>query len=320
MAILPPKKILLGLQEGDCNLSCPKCYTHGENSPTSNERKSGVMDYEKFISLCEELSVFSPRVTPQTWDEPLLTPNLFKYLKILKDFKLTVTMDTNGILLSKKVAKQLVDLQIDSVFISLDAVTTETYLKVRGKDTLALIEKNVLGLIEARGSSLLPRIGVSFVVEDNNEHEELLFCEKWKGVADVVRVNKEFSSERQVKTDSLVERTPCWSLYDSMMVNFDGSVSLCCVDTHSEVEIGNVFEEKILDIWQRGSFSKIRKIHEEARYSEVSICSTCNLWSNEKPQVLEDERFITSKTQTHYYINAKDKIKSLPATNRYIKV
>ncbi|MCF8057923.1 MAG: SPASM domain-containing protein [Bacteriovoracaceae bacterium] len=314
-----PKKVLLGLQEGDCNLSCPKCYTHGENAPTLSDRKTGVMNFEKFIALCEELAPYSPRVTPQTWDEPLLTPNILKYLKILKDFNLTVTMDTNGILLNEKMAKQLVELEIDSIFVSIDAIEPETFEKVRGKDVLHLVEKNVLNLLKERGDKLLPRIGVSFVVEDNNRSEEELFVQKWKSLVDVIRVNKEFSPQRQVEGEVSPIRTPCWSLYDSIMVNYDGSVSLCCVDTHSEVEIGNAFDDGVLNLWNNGKVGEIRKLHEEGRFSEVGICANCNLWSNESPEIKKEEGFVIAKTYTHYFVNNEERLKSIPHGNRYIK-
>ncbi len=314
-----PKKILLGLQEGDCNLSCPKCYTHGENAPSDLERPKQVMPLDEFSKLCAEMAPHQPRVTPQTWDEPLLTPDLFRYLKIMKDHGLVVTMDTNGVLLNKSNRRALLDLKVDSIFISVDATTAETYKKVRGKDTFTLVCENVKKFVAERGQESLPRIGVSFVLEEENHHEEESFVSRWKDIVDVVRVNKVFSRERTVEGVDERERTPCWSLYDSMMIHPSGNVSLCCVDTHSEVEIGNAFEQGIEALWQKGAFAKIRQFHENREFSKVSICEKCNLWSNDLPEKENDGDFITVKTKTHYYVNRVDRVDSAPATNRYLK-
>lgn len=314
-----PKKILLGLQEGDCNLSCPKCYTHGDNAPSPLERPTEVMPFKQFANLCKEMAPYGPRVTPQTWDEPLLTPELFRYLKVMKDHKLVVTMDTNGVLLNKDHRKALIDLEIDSIFISVDAVSAITYEKVRGKNTFDLVCNNIKEFMQERGDRSLPRIGVSFVVEEENAHEEEEFVQYWKELVDVIRVNKVFSKERTVEGVCDSERTPCWSLYDSMMIHPSGNVSLCCVDTHSEVEIGNAFEQGITSLWREGAFAKIRQHHENKDFSKISICEKCNLWSNDLPEKKNDGRFVTVRTKTHYYVNRVDRLDSAPSTNRYLK-
>ncbi len=314
-----PKKILLGLQEGDCNLSCPKCYTHGVNAPSELDRPKKVMPLNEFTKLCAEMAPYRPRVTPQTWDEPLLTPELFRYLKVMKDHGLVVTMDTNGVLLNKENRKALIDLEIDSIFISVDAITSHTYKKVRGKNTYDLVCDNVMQLLKERGDNKLPRIGVSFVLEEENRHEEDEFVQYWKEQVDVIRVNKVFSKERMVEGVDDRERTPCWSLYDSMMIHPSGNVSLCCVDTHSEVEIGNAFEQSITTLWREGAFAKIRQHHENKDFSKISICEKCNLWSNDLPEKKNDGKYITVKTKTHYYVNRLDRLDSAPQTNRYLK-
>ena len=314
-----PNKILLGLQEGDCNLSCPKCYTHGDNAPSTLERSKEVMPLEEFTKLCQEMQPFRPRVTPQTWDEPLLTPNLFRYLKIMKDHDLVITMDTNGVLLNHNNRKALIDLEVDSIFISIDATTAATYKQVRGKDTYDLVCKNVHSLIEERGDRKLPRIGVSFVIEDENQAQEDEFVQYWKSIVDVIRVNKVFSSGRKVVGVDEKERTSCWSLYDSMMIHPSGKVSLCCVDTHGEVEIGNAFKTGIEQLWTKGAFSEIRQHHENKEFSKISICENCNLWSNDLPVKEVDNEYIKVKTSTHYYVNSVARLSSAPSSNRYLK-
>lgn len=318
MLIQPPKKVLLGLQEGQCNLACPKCYTHGQTLPSSNDRPGGVMDFSKFLTLVSELKEFSPRVTPQTWDEPFLTPDLFRYLKVLKENSLVVTMDTNGILLNRENRKMLIDLKIDSVFISVDAITEKTYGLVRGKDVLPLVRENTLSLLKERGEASFPRIGVSFVREENNAHEEEEFVDYWKELVDVVRVNQKFEKDRTIEEFSRNERTPCWSLYDSLMIHHDGSAALCCVDTHYQNEIGNVFDHGVSKVWNGDFFKKVRGLHEEGQYAEIQICADCELWSNDQPVSREGTDHLFVETQTHRYINRKDKLDSVPEGNRYV--
>lgn len=315
---LYPKKILLGLQEGLCNLKCPKCHTHGETVVSSNDRSSGVMDLFLFKKLVEEMKVFKPRVAPQTWDEPLLTPGFVQYLEILKQNDLVVTMDTNGLLLTKDLMEKLIELKIDSIFISLDAYFSATYVKVRGVDRLDELRSKVLTFLDLRGEREFPRLGVSFVTEKSNRDELETFVDFWKDKVDVVRVNEKFLEGRKIENFSNEHREACWSLYDSLMIHHNGEAALCCVDNHYENSMGNVFQDGLLTVWNNQQFSTMRRLHESGQWEKTGICEQCHLWSNEKPVVRETATLLISETKTHRYYNQKERMHSLPKGNRYL--
>lgn len=316
---LYPKKILIGIQEGNCNLKCPKCHTHGSTIVSENERPGGVMNLEQFKILVDEIKNFHPRVAPQTWDEPLLTPNFFAYLEILKQNGLTITMDTNGLLLTESVMKKLIDLSVDSIFISVDAFHSSTYEKVRGVNKLDFLNSTILKFLELRGEREFPRIGVSYVVEQKNKSEVEAFVNFWKEKVDVVRVNEKFLEGRKIENFIAETREPCWSLNDSLMIHFNGDAALCCVDNHYENNLGNIFESSVLEVWNNESFNHMRALHSEGKWDETGICKNCDLWSNEKPVLQESADHLISETKTHRYINLKSRMNSIPAGNRYIK-
>ncbi len=311
---LYPRKILIGLQEGYCNLKCGKCYTHGPTPISDNERPRGFMEMDDLRKLLDEISAFKPRVTPQTWDEPFLHPQLMDCLFEMKSRDLTVTMDTNGLLLDQISMKKLIDLKIDSVFISLDAKYSATYKKVRGVDKLDELTSKVHEFLTLRGNALLPRIGVSFVIEAENRDEKEAFIEYWKQYVDVIRVNEAFISGRELEIKPEGERTSCWSLEDSLMIHPNGEAALCCVDTHYENKIGNVFKEGVVNIWNGPFFTTVRENQKNGIYSK--ICQSCDLWSHSKAVKSETEDTLISETKTHSYINRKDRLKNAPE-NRF---
>lgn len=314
-----PNKILLGLQEGSCNLQCPKCFTHGDNAPTSDLRRKGVMDFNKFKVLLDDIVRENPkaRVTAQTWDEPFLTPNILAYLNEIKQRNLFCSIDTNGILLTPEISQNLIDYNVDSIFISLDAVSNSMYKKIRGVDKLQLITDNITTLIEMRGAKKFPRIGVSFVEENANQHELEDFIDQWSLKVDCIRVNEKFNQDRSIKV-SKGKRYACWSLDDSMMISFDGSVGLCCIDTHYQLEIGNVFTDDIGTIWRDGFFNKARSSHHNNQFSDISICQSCDLWLNDDIIHSEDKNLLIAKSSTHTYYNRKDRLDNL-TDNRFLK-
>lgn len=313
-----PKKILIGIQEGSCNLKCPKCYTHGTNSISSNVRPKGVMDFEKFKLIINEVKNFKPRIGPQTWDEPFLNSKIYEYLEVIKTNDLEVTIDTNGLLLKTENLQHLIDLKIDSIFISLDAFYNETYQQVRGVNKLDELKSMVHEFINLRGNNSLPRIGVSFVLEDSNYIESQLFINYWSQYVDVVRVNELFMGERRLKKSPTHKRTSCWSLDDTLMIHNNGEAALCCVDTHYETQVGNVFSDGVINIWNGKFFNQVRKHHNDGNFNEISICKNCDLWSHDKPQNETTDKLLISKTGTHSYYNKLDRMDNIIKNNRFI--
>lgn len=315
--ILTPKKILLGLQEGTCNLKCAKCYTHGNNLVSSNARPSGIMTLEHLNKILDEVEAFQPRIAPQTWDEPLINPYFFDYLKEIKKRHLAITMDTNGLLLNDVKMQTMVDIKVDSVFISLDAFTPETYKKVRGVDKLNSLIEKVHQFIKIRGDEKFPRIGVSFVIEPENKDEKDPFVDYWKNIVDVVRVNQQFLNNRKLTIGPQAQRAACWSLDDSLMIHFNGDAALCCVDTHYENRIGNVITDGVLNVWNGSFFSNARAFHNQGDFNKIKICAGCDLWSNDQPQNEIIDDIYISKTNSHIYYNRVSKLDNI-LNNRYV--
>lgn len=276
------------------------------------------MDFDKFKTILDEAQKFSPRIAPQTWDEPFLNPRLMEYLVEIKKRNLPITMDTNGLLINEDHIDQLIDIKADSVFISVDAFYSETYQKIRGVNQLDKLTNTIHQFLDRRGANLYPRIGVSFVVEDENLQEVDSFVNYWIQHVDVIRVNEMFRKKRSLNNRATEKRTPCWSLNDSLMIHHNGEAALCCVDTHYENTIGNVFEKGISGIWNGPSFNQARRAHIENNFDNISICSKCDLWSHENPQKIQTDYMIISQTNTHKYFNRIDRIPNLVKDNRFI--
>ena len=72
-------------------------------------------------------------------------------------------------------------MELDSISFSLDAVSRKSLKKIRGIEKLEKIEAAVFRMLAARGDRKLPRISVSFTLQNANRHEEQAFVERWSG-------------------------------------------------------------------------------------------------------------------------------------------
>jgi radical SAM protein with 4Fe4S-binding SPASM domain len=60
-----------------------------------------------------------------------------------------------------------------------------------------------------------------------------------------------------------------------MAVNFNGEVSICCIDWRYKTVIGDVNKESLVDIWLGPRMHEFRKMHVEMRRSENTVCRNC---------------------------------------------
>jgi radical SAM protein with 4Fe4S-binding SPASM domain len=277
---LPPR-MLMDLQEGYCNLKCPKCIVHGSDDNEAIKAIRGYMSLDDARQILDEVAEAKPLIQPNLWSEPLLARDFRQHIAAMKERGIAIALNTNGLLLTEELAQFFVDIKLDSVFVSIDATTKETLQKVRGVDKLEKIQQAAFTMLRVRGNAAYPRIGVSFVVEKENQHEKDEFISYWVRYVDVVRVNELYDGGRWQNNIPLPEkRVPCQSLYHTMAVHHNGNVSVCCLDGFGETNLGNVFKDGVKGVWQGEKFQQVRHYHETDQYDKVPFCKNCNVWEN----------------------------------------
>jgi radical SAM protein with 4Fe4S-binding SPASM domain len=307
-----PKKIIFGIHENACNLACQKCLVHSESYPKGIELKKslGSMQIESIIKIFDEVKESKPTLSPSFWSEPLLNNKLFRsFVLEARKRGLPVSINTNALLITEDMAEFLVE-HLDQVSVSIDAVTKESLLKTRATDELEFIQNAVFLLLEKRGERRKPRISVSFSAEECNVSERDDFVRFWSQHVDSIRVNEVWSDDRKIEKEiSILERHPCREIYDSMIIDYNGEVRICCLDGYRETNLGNVFEDGLYNVWHGEELQRIRKIHETGEYENYKFCQTCEQWAGFKiTKEKKDEKFLIRGNDFSTYYNRLDRL------------
>src|SRR3954464_14745322 len=159
---------------GACNLRCRMCLVR--YAPAVG-RREGALAYEDFLALVDSVPGLR-RLTLQGLGEPLLSPHLLDMIRHAAGRGVHVGFNTNGVLLTRPVARALVAAGTGHVHVSLDGATAATYEDVRHGTGLAprpgqfeRVVGNLRGLLEARGDARRPRVIVVFVAMRRNVGE-----------------------------------------------------------------------------------------------------------------------------------------------------
>ena len=255
------------------------CPVWGSDDNNAIDSVKGIMKTDAATRLLDEIAPAHPLIQPNMYGEPLLIPNLRERLRDMKTRGIAIAFNTNGLTLDDDLAKFMVEIELDSISFSIDAASRESLLKVRGVDKLEKIEAAVVRMLTARGARELPRISVSFTLQEANRHEEKEFVERWSGIVDCVRVGLLFENGTFPDMKPPEQRLPCPALYKTMPVHNDGPVTICCLDGFKNTNVGNVFEDGVKAVWNGEEFAKVRYYHETSQWDKVPFCKSCNGWA-----------------------------------------
>ncbi|VAX23702.1 hypothetical protein MNBD_NITROSPINAE02-1761 [hydrothermal vent metagenome] len=254
-----------------CNLECPMCAREEMTRPT------GDMSLELLKKIIDEIEPFAEMVYLHGDGEPCLHKNIYEALAYVKKKGLKVGISTNATTLNENNAKMLIDSKIDYLIVALDGLSKETYEKIRVKGNFEKVVENVKNFLELK-QKMRSKIftAIQFIEMDENKHESKEFVEFWKAYnPNVIRIKPLVNLINRSKVAQF--KMPCFYLWRQTMIDWDGTVFPCCVDTNSDYSFGNIANESLAEIWNSKSIQNMREMHIQSRQNEIDMCNTCDM-------------------------------------------
>ena len=78
-------------------------------------------------------------------------------------------------------------------------------------------------------------------------------------------------------------RQVCPEPFKGLAVNFDGTVSLCCVDWSHQTLVGDLKRERFLDIWNGEKLKQFRLLHLRNERHKIAPCENCHYMKGGTP-------------------------------------
>lgn len=277
-----------------CNLRCPLCVT----GSMQMKRPYGRMDFEMFKKAVDPIADRLIYVTLYHQGEPYLNKDFNRFVRYAKDKGLYVTTSSNAHYFDEKLAEEVVASGLDSMIISLDGVTQESYQHYRRGGDLKTVLEGIRNLVAAREKmkSHTPYLLLQFLVMKHNERE----IEQMKELAGELKVDRLLIKTTQVMSrEEAVEWLPtnekyrrykinetdfsvkqgkgiCPRPWLTTLVDWDGQVVPCCFDKNGDFPMGDFRDGTgFQSIWRSEHYSRFRNAMLKDRNS-LSICKNCN--------------------------------------------
>ena len=275
-----------------CQLRCKMCAR--EDSLKKGTLKIGEMGQWLAEKIIDEVAAVNPKT--RLWfcyfGEPTISKKLWSRIRLAKDKGIATTIiNSNGNLLQPAMTDQLIESGLDEIYIGLDAVTSETYSKVRIRGNYAQVIANIDYLLSHKPDRL--KVTVQFGVYEENEHELDAFQEFWKDkdVAIFIRPKLTWIGTLPEHFHTPADRYPCPWIFDSLPIYFNGLVPYCICDWDNRLPSGDIKEQSISQVWQQ-NYRKWQELQLEGKFDELpDFCRVCRDWQSKPLKGTLEELF-----------------------------
>lgn len=258
-----------------CNYQCKMCVRE--------KNDNGYMPLSLVTKVVEEVAHYgATSFSLHLYGEPLLSPNWESAVKIIKEIRKdnVIILTTNGSLMDGKTWNGIVNSKVDIVYISVPSLEKSRYMELTGFNNLDRVSNHILGLMYERNKQKRPYI-ITRVYEEITKGGGTIIvpcCDKI-----TFRKFHNFGGDNtKYTTYGLTNRYPCYHPWFTLGITYDGKVSVCCSDYHSELLTSNVYTQTLKEIWQSPSVQHIRESHLTGL--PVPKCAKCDVW-NTKPDI-----------------------------------
>jgi radical SAM protein with 4Fe4S-binding SPASM domain len=281
-----------------CNLRCALCP-----APSGLQRPQGLMKYDLFKKVIDEIGEYVFLLMLWDWGEPLLNPEIDSMITYAQQRGIAVVCSTNGIpLTDEKRAAGIARSGLDTLIVSIDGVRQETYERFRHGGQLESVLQGIRNVVAQKRHFHLnrPRVVLQFIVMKHNEHEISAVQELAKSLsadACTLRTLNPFKSlstpatensdpllttlsqyrrapESKAKASDPGRRWACPQLWNSSDVHWNGTVCSCCYDYAEHWPLGDLRSQSFKRIWNGAPYKKLRR--QVRRNPQVlSNCQDC---------------------------------------------
>jgi len=283
-----------------CNVNCVMCTRaemikkHKLNIGEINKNiwKKILLDMKKFVNDDYKV-VFAP----MGLGEPLMNNKLNDILLDVKKTsnKIYIILVTNGVMLNDKYSRDLIDIGVDEISISLNVNNPKDYLKyIRGADNYMKIRDNIKNLIRIRNRKRFSKtkVFIQYLDYKGNINKFSDDIKKWSKLmrsGDKCYVHP-IVNQAGFKKDGITIRNrknfPCFSPLSRVAIRINGDMYPCDPCFYGgntkikELFLGNIKSNSFYNLIKNKK-SKIYEIIDKMKkdqYDLLPTCSQCNTY------------------------------------------
>lgn len=256
-----------------CQLRCPTCLQADPAFRASLDAEM-QLTVERLAAIVEPLVPTLLGVSLSYSGEPMLNRRIAEIARYLHERNVAVTFPTNlSVHLRPEEVDALVLSGVDTLMVSLDGASDETYRQYRKGGSFARVVANVAALAEAkrRLGRTRPTLVWKFVVFDHNRHEVDAVERTYRGLGFdafelVANHDDDDAGLRAARAATFAGKGACFWPWSTMVIRWDGAVQPCCESTG--IRLGDASAGGARATWRGDAYAALRRGFHRADYGE----------------------------------------------------
>ncbi len=280
--LLIPSVIEIENVHGYCNAKCPMCLIGNG----SYKDRSYIMSTDTFKKIIDKFIPYRQdikNVEIVGLGESLVDKELCKKIHYLKknNFQ-NVCIPINGGLLDEKKSQELLDAGLDTLLFSIDSIEKEVFEKIRKGLHFEKVIGNIKNFISLRNkNNYNTKVFVRIIIQEENKNEWEKYISFWEKVfshekGDLIL---KFPIHNWADSPTAIPKDmPCQYVYDRIIINTQGQVQFCCIDTEAQFyDLGNVLQSDPVELFNSKIFTHARDLMNNKRINELKYCAYCDV-------------------------------------------
>lgn len=287
-----------------CNHSCKFC-------PHSDLfiRKKQIMSFKLFKSLLDKVSNEYSSITDCTvsgFGEAFADPGAIQKIEYAREQNYNIHILTNGTLLTKSEAKQLLDWEIADIRISLHTVDKNLYPEITGgtEEDFDHVTDLIEFILENKKST---RLVITADIIKENQSDVSNIIDRYSKVVDLLEIWKPHNwvDGRSYRQGKIAKKTCGRPFKSPIQIQVDGTINMCCFDYNGQLLLGDLKTQPLWQIFSSEAYLNIRKHHEGGTIAQSNlICKKCDQLYNTQNVVIYNSKFTEkerlNRTSTNY--------------------
>ncbi len=267
-----------------CNHKCTFC---SNSDPRTIKYQTNLNDFKKVMQNVTKY-VEPSELGLSAKGEVLVNKEFVQIVESSKkDFKIPyVYFSTNGALLDRSKAIELLEAGIDSIKFSINAVDASAYKNVHQVDDFEKVIENFKNLLKLKKEKYKKlKITISSVIDLDKESLadafKKLIGDNFDAVDDIFVYTITYTPKFDAVLSKQSVTKKCSIPFKELYINSDGSLGLCCKDYFDEINFGSLLDNDFMDIYNSTKFKEIRAMHEKNIFPDNHLCKNCLLYGGE---------------------------------------
>ena len=264
-----------------CNLRCIMCPYP---LMSRKKEKMSMALYKKIIDDASKNGFKT--LSLSLYNEPFLDDLLFDRIKYAKKKDFFVIISSNGTSITDAQAEKTIKSGVDCITFSIDSFDKHIYESIRVNAVFEKTLHNVKKLMECRKDFNVskPLLTVSAVKQSAGDASLKQMKKILSGLdlyAVSVRDNRRDGNSSYRALNRFV--FPCWAIWNHLVVYSSGKVGLCCMDYDNSLDLGDLNEQSIEEIWNSQGFLRIKETHLAGQGHTIKKCTDCDILYRQSP-------------------------------------